>query len=146
MRSVSRPVSLTGLPALSVPIGFAQDATPMGMQLVRRAWDETTLFRIGAAYDAAHGWSTRRPGPWPDEIPPAYGSTPPAAPPPPRADAIVTPGWVMDMARLLGYGFVTEEDAPWIAAALEPSKYQLARAQRNLKLELEPSTRPTASV
>jgi aspartyl-tRNA(Asn)/glutamyl-tRNA(Gln) amidotransferase subunit A len=141
MRSVSRPVSLTGLPALSLPIGFAADGTPMGMQLIGRAWDEATLFRIGAAYEAAHEWSRRRPGAWPAEIPPAYGSAPPAPPAIMGPDALVTPSWVMDMSRLLGYGFVTEEDAARMAPMLDPVKRQLAEAQRELRIALEPPTR-----
>src|SRR6185503_16967577 len=47
MTSLTRPASLAGLPALSVPIGFADDATPLGMQLIGRAFDEATLFRAG---------------------------------------------------------------------------------------------------
>jgi aspartyl-tRNA(Asn)/glutamyl-tRNA(Gln) amidotransferase subunit A len=141
MRSLSRPVSLAGLPALSVPVGFAQDATPMGMQIVGRAWDEATLFRVGAAYEAAHAWSARRPGAWPAELPPAYGSAPPGPPAAMGPDALVTPSWVMDMARLLGYGFVTEQDAARVAPILDAVKQQLAAAQRELKLTLEPPTR-----
>ena len=40
MTSVTRPVSLAGYPALSVPIGFADDNTPMAMQLIGRPWAE----------------------------------------------------------------------------------------------------------
>ena len=44
--------------------------------------------------------------------------------------------------RLLGYGFVTEEDAAYMAPMLSPVKAQLRAAQRELKLDLEPPTRP----
>ncbi len=50
------PFNLTGHPALSVPMGFA-DGLPLGLQIVGRHGDEATLLRIGAAFEAAtdHG-------------------------------------------------------------------------------------------
>ena len=44
--------SLTGLPALAVPCGFDHDGLPVGMQLIGKPFDEATLFRVGAAYQA----------------------------------------------------------------------------------------------
>lgn len=48
--------NLTGLPAMSVPVGSDRGGLPIGLQLVGDAWDEATLFaasghleRIGAA-------------------------------------------------------------------------------------------------
>src|SRR5262249_47632858 len=61
MRSLTRPVSLTGLPALAVPCGFTSTGLPVSMQLVGRAWEESTVLRIGHAYEQAAGWYTRRP-------------------------------------------------------------------------------------
>jgi aspartyl-tRNA(Asn)/glutamyl-tRNA(Gln) amidotransferase subunit A len=52
---------LVGLPALSVPCGFADDGLPVGMQLIGRAFDEGTLFRIGHAYERATDWHQRAP-------------------------------------------------------------------------------------
>ena len=52
---------LVGLPALSVPCGFADDGLPVGMQLIGRAFDEGTLFRIGHAYERATDWHLRAP-------------------------------------------------------------------------------------
>ena len=40
--------NLTGLPAISVPCGFAE-GLPVGLQLTGRAWDEATLLRGAAA-------------------------------------------------------------------------------------------------
>ena len=42
---------LAGLPALSVPCGFSRAKLPMGFQVTGRAWDEETLFRVGAAIE-----------------------------------------------------------------------------------------------
>ncbi|MGA2549483.1 MAG: amidase [Burkholderiaceae bacterium] len=44
--------SLTGLPALAVPCGFDPEGLPIGMQLIGKPFDEATLFRAGAAYQA----------------------------------------------------------------------------------------------
>ena len=44
--------SLAGLPALAVPCGFDADGLPIGMQLIGKPFDEATLFRVGAAYQA----------------------------------------------------------------------------------------------
>lgn len=55
------PFNVTGNPALSVPIGFSSKGLPFGMQVVGRAFDEPTTLRIGAAYEAAAGWTAVRP-------------------------------------------------------------------------------------
>ncbi len=54
------PVNLAGLPGLSVPCGFAR-GLPIGMQLVGRPFDESTLFRAAYAYEQATPWHDRRP-------------------------------------------------------------------------------------
>ena len=45
--------SLTGLPSLNVPCGFDPDGLPVGMQIIGRPFDESFLFRIGAAFQSA---------------------------------------------------------------------------------------------
>lgn len=50
MRTI--PFNLTGHPALSVPMGFA-DGLPLGLQIVGRPNDEATILRIAAAFEAA---------------------------------------------------------------------------------------------
>lgn len=47
----TRPFNYLGLPAISVPIGFTDNGLPCGMQLVGRAFDEATLFRVARAYE-----------------------------------------------------------------------------------------------
>jgi aspartyl-tRNA(Asn)/glutamyl-tRNA(Gln) amidotransferase subunit A len=54
------PWNLTGVPALSVPCGFA-DGLPVGLQLVGRPFDEATVLRIGHAYQEATHWHEMRP-------------------------------------------------------------------------------------
>ena len=39
--------NLTGLPALTVPVGYDPDGLPLGIQLIGRHWDEALLLRIG---------------------------------------------------------------------------------------------------
>ncbi|HEX2500047.1 MAG TPA: amidase [Methylomirabilota bacterium] len=58
---LTRPFNALGLPALSVPCGFATDGQPVGLQLIGRPFDEATLFRAGHAYEQAAGWWRRRP-------------------------------------------------------------------------------------
>lgn len=45
--------NLTGLPALSLPVGFDQNGLPIAMQLIGRAFDEQTLLRLARAYERA---------------------------------------------------------------------------------------------
>jgi aspartyl-tRNA(Asn)/glutamyl-tRNA(Gln) amidotransferase subunit A len=45
------PVSVAGLPGMSVPCGLSE-GLPVGLQLIGRAWDELSLCRIGRAYEA----------------------------------------------------------------------------------------------
>ena len=55
------PFNVTGNPVLAIPNGFAKSGLPLGMQIVGRAFDEATVLRIGAAYEAATGWMDKRP-------------------------------------------------------------------------------------
>ena len=56
------PFNTAGLPALSLPCGFSNQGLPIGMMLVARPWDEATVLRAGAAYQATTDWHHRRPG------------------------------------------------------------------------------------
>ena len=52
--------NLAGLPALSLPCGFA-DGMPIGIQLVGRPYSENTLLSIGKAFQERTDWHKRRP-------------------------------------------------------------------------------------
>jgi aspartyl-tRNA(Asn)/glutamyl-tRNA(Gln) amidotransferase subunit A len=57
----TRPINLTGHPALSLPCGLTTGGLPVGLQLVGRHFDEGMLFRIGAAYEAVSPLRGRHP-------------------------------------------------------------------------------------
>jgi aspartyl-tRNA(Asn)/glutamyl-tRNA(Gln) amidotransferase subunit A len=54
------PVNIAGIPALTLPAGFA-DRLPVGMQLMGRALSEETLLRIGHAFQQATQWHRQAP-------------------------------------------------------------------------------------
>jgi aspartyl-tRNA(Asn)/glutamyl-tRNA(Gln) amidotransferase subunit A len=54
------PVNIAGIPAISIPAGFA-DNLPIGMQIMGKPFSEETLLRIAFAYEQATDWHKRRP-------------------------------------------------------------------------------------
>ncbi|HEX9700939.1 MAG TPA: amidase family protein, partial [Acidobacteriota bacterium] len=60
MTLFTRPFNLTGLPALSLPCGFA-GGLPIGLQVVGRPFEESTVLRVAHAYEDAAGWHRQRP-------------------------------------------------------------------------------------
>jgi aspartyl-tRNA(Asn)/glutamyl-tRNA(Gln) amidotransferase subunit A len=57
----TRPVNYLGLPALAIPCGFTAGGIPVGMQLIGRSFDESTLLTIGAAFQRATDFHDRVP-------------------------------------------------------------------------------------
>jgi len=53
--------NVTSHPALAQPCGFAANGLPLSVQFVGRAFDESTVLRVGHAYEQAAGWTRRRP-------------------------------------------------------------------------------------
>ena len=50
------PFNVTGHPAISLPCGM-EDGRPIGMMLVGRAHDETTLYRAAAVFERSGDWT-----------------------------------------------------------------------------------------
>lgn len=63
-RSISNrltvPCNLTGMPAISVPCGFA-DGLPIGLQIMGPAFADERVLRVAAAYQAATDWQRQPP-------------------------------------------------------------------------------------
>jgi aspartyl-tRNA(Asn)/glutamyl-tRNA(Gln) amidotransferase subunit A len=55
------PFNMTGQPAASVPCGFTKDGLPIGLQIVGRRFDDTTVLRASAAFERARPWAQHRP-------------------------------------------------------------------------------------
>ena len=55
------PFNLTGQPTLALPCGLSASGLPLSLQLSGRAFEETTVLRLGHAYQRATDWHTRRP-------------------------------------------------------------------------------------
>jgi aspartyl-tRNA(Asn)/glutamyl-tRNA(Gln) amidotransferase subunit A len=50
-----------GLHICPSPCGFSSRGLPLSLQLSGRAFEETTVLRLGHAYQRATDWHTRRP-------------------------------------------------------------------------------------
>lgn len=58
-------ITLTGLPAISIPCGFTSGGLPVGLQIVGRRRQEVAVLAAAAAFE--------REAPWADRIPPVVG-------------------------------------------------------------------------
>ncbi len=54
-------ISLTGLPAISVPCGFTPDGLPIGLQIVGRPHRDLDVLKLAHAFEQRTGLGTRRP-------------------------------------------------------------------------------------
>jgi aspartyl-tRNA(Asn)/glutamyl-tRNA(Gln) amidotransferase subunit A len=68
--------NVTGQPVLALPNGFGRNGLPLGMQILGRPFEESTILRIGHAYERATDWHARRPSLVPGTV------APDVAPPP----------------------------------------------------------------
>ncbi len=49
------PINMAGLPGISVPAGLTEDRLPLGLQLIGRAYDESTMLRAARVIEDAAG-------------------------------------------------------------------------------------------
>lgn len=125
MRSFARPISLTGLPAMSVPCGITTSGLPVGMQLVGRSMQEQTLFQIADAYENATGW--------PEQMPPLEGGSLRKLPDPEVESSVsIDARWIMDAAKLNGMTFVKADMADSIASHVNGVKAKFNEARKCL--------------
>ncbi len=54
------PASLTGLPALCIPVGFGTAGLPMGLQLIGKRGDDARVLRVGHTYHEITGFPQKR--------------------------------------------------------------------------------------
>jgi amidase len=54
-------ITVTGLPAISVPAGFTSSGLPVGLQIVGRPWDDFGVLQLAYAFQEATGFWRRRP-------------------------------------------------------------------------------------
>ncbi|SNT01707.1 aspartyl/glutamyl-tRNA(Asn/Gln) amidotransferase subunit A [Bacillus sp. OK838] len=47
------PVNLAGVPGISVPCGFAANGLPLGLQMIGKHFDESTIYRAAHAFEQA---------------------------------------------------------------------------------------------
>lgn len=58
---ITVPVSLIGLPSLSLPAGFGANDLPMGVQVFGPTGSDARILAMGQAYHRATDWPSRRP-------------------------------------------------------------------------------------
>ncbi|HEY3150962.1 MAG TPA: Asp-tRNA(Asn)/Glu-tRNA(Gln) amidotransferase subunit GatA [Candidatus Binatia bacterium] len=54
-------INLAGLPALSLPCGFDSEGMPIGLQIIGKPFDESTIFGVAYNYEQATEWHKKRP-------------------------------------------------------------------------------------
>lgn len=53
--------NLTGHPAASLPVGFTDDKLPIGMQVIGRRLEDSTVLRLSYAYEQSFPWKQHQP-------------------------------------------------------------------------------------
>ena len=58
---LTRAANYLDLPGISVPCGLTKAGLPVGLQIIGRPRDETSVVALGAAFEAVSGWNGRAP-------------------------------------------------------------------------------------
>jgi aspartyl-tRNA(Asn)/glutamyl-tRNA(Gln) amidotransferase subunit A len=117
--------NVTGQPVLQLPNGFGRNGLPLGMQILGRPFGETTILRVGHAYERATEWHTRRPGLLP-------GAQAPDVTPPPvlSGTAVDVDAETRDLCAGAAKRAGLQLDDLMLAQLLEGAPYALGMVQR----------------
>jgi aspartyl-tRNA(Asn)/glutamyl-tRNA(Gln) amidotransferase subunit A len=55
------PLTMAGLPAITLPCGFSKGGLPIGLQIIGHPFDERGIIRIANSYEKSTEWHSRRP-------------------------------------------------------------------------------------
>ncbi|WP_079708709.1 Asp-tRNA(Asn)/Glu-tRNA(Gln) amidotransferase subunit GatA [Paraliobacillus ryukyuensis] len=55
------PVNLAGVPGMSIPCGFSSEGLPIGLQIIAKHFDESTIYRTAYAFEQATDHHKKRP-------------------------------------------------------------------------------------
>jgi amidase len=55
------PFNVTHHPAISIPCGFGEGERPIGLMLIAKHWQESTLYRVADAFERASDWQKMGP-------------------------------------------------------------------------------------
>jgi aspartyl-tRNA(Asn)/glutamyl-tRNA(Gln) amidotransferase subunit A len=129
--------NVTGQPVLALPNGFGRNGLPLGMQIVGRPFGESTILRVGHAYERATEWHARRP-------PLVRGATAPDVTPPPvlSGPADQSDGEMRDLCVKAARHAGLQLDDLMLAQLLEGAPYALGmvrRLRRDHDLHHEPA-------
>jgi aspartyl-tRNA(Asn)/glutamyl-tRNA(Gln) amidotransferase subunit A len=117
--------NVTGQPVLALPNGFGRNGLPLGMQIVGRPFGETTILKVGHAYERATEWHARHPQLAPNAAAPDVTPPPVLSEPVDRVDA-ETRDLCVKAAKRAGL----QLDDLMLAQLLEGAPYALAMVQR----------------
>jgi aspartyl-tRNA(Asn)/glutamyl-tRNA(Gln) amidotransferase subunit A len=133
--NIYAPFSVTGAPALALPVGRSKDGLPLGMQVVGRAFDEQTVFNVAHAYEQSQPWKDAHPAL-------AAGNRPQPLQPPSMEPAPVTlDAKTREFVRFAAVRAGLRLDDRGFALLCEAAPYALAMSDR-VSRSLDPFDEP----
>ena len=54
------PANMAGIPGVAIPCGFS-DGLPVSLQVLGKAFDESTVLKVAHAYEQSENWKDRHP-------------------------------------------------------------------------------------